>query len=146
MESKVTILLTTQYLEEADQLADRIAVIDGGTIIAEGTADELKGRVGKERLELTIRTGADFKKAVEAVDGEALQADEKRRTLSVATKGGVAEVKRVLDHLEDAGVDVEALSLHKPTLDDVFLQLTGHKAEKETAGEEETAATETKRP
>lgn len=123
-----TILLTTQYLEEADLLADKIAVIDGGKVIAEGTADQLKQQVGNERLELTIAKKSDFAKAKEVVDGEALQADSKRRTLSIAMTGGVKHLKEVLSKLEKANIEVEGLSLHKPTLDDVFLQLTGHQA------------------
>lgn len=129
-----TILLTTQYLEEADQLADKIAVIDGGTVIAEGTADELKGRVGKERLELVIAHDKDFAKALKLIDGEALSHDKQRRSLSVAVDGGAKQVKTVLDAMERASVDIESLSLHKPTLDDVFLSLTGKQA---TLAEEE---------
>lgn len=137
VEAEVTILLTTQYLEEADQLADKIAVIDEGKIIAQGTADELKSRVGKERLELTIDSGSSFEKAVEVINGEALQQDPKRRSISIATDGSVREIRRVLDHMEQAGVEIETLSLHKPTLDDVFLHLTGHKAEEGTVAEKE---------
>jgi ABC-2 type transport system ATP-binding protein len=137
VEAKVTILLTTQYLDEADKLADRIAVLDQGKIIAEGTADELKDKVGKERLELTIEEGHDFTKAAQVIDGEALQADAKRRLISIATGGTVGEVKRVLDHMAAHGIEIETLSLHKPTLDDVFLQLTGHGAVQRKAEEEE---------
>lgn len=136
VEADVTILLTTQYLEEADQLADRIAVLDGGKIIAEGTAEELKAKVGKERLELIIKAESDFEKAVQVIDGEALQHDIKRRAISLATDGSVVEVKRILDHVQQSGIEIEALSLHKPTLDDVFLNLTGHKAEEEQKEEE----------
>ncbi len=122
-----TILLTTQYLEEADQLADRIAVIDGGTVIAEGTADELKRGVGKERIEFTFSTTAAFKKALQVVgDAPALQTDEKRRTLSLANDGGVARLKELLVWFERDAIDVDSVSLHKPTLDDVFIHLTGH--------------------
>lgn len=127
VEADVTILLTTQYLDEADQLADSIAVLDGGKIIAEGTADELKQRVGKERLVLTIKD--NFEKAVSIVNGDAVLTDADARTISVAIDGGVAEIKTILDQLQAAGVAVEALSLNKPTLDDVFMQLTGHHAE-----------------
>lgn len=124
----VTILLTTQYLEEADKLADRIAVLDNGRIIAQGTAAELKSRIGKERLEIVFKDESDFKKAAETIRGQALQTDEKKRTISLATGGTVSEVKRVLDYMDKSGIEVEALSLHKPTLDDVFLDLTGHGA------------------
>jgi ABC-2 type transport system ATP-binding protein len=131
-----TILLTTQYLEEADQLADRIVVIDGGKVIAEGTADELKQKIGNERLELVIDAKSDFAKAQSIIVGEAKQVDAKRRTISIATTGGVAQLKKVLALLEAAKVDVESLSLHKPTLDDVFLNLTGRTAVAETEEDE----------
>jgi ABC-2 type transport system ATP-binding protein len=131
VEADVTILLTTQYLEEADQLADKIAVIDGGKVIAQGTSDELKARVGKERLELVLKTDADFEKAAETLHGEAIEKDKNNRTISLATDGSVKEVKRVLNYMSEAEIGVETLSLHKPTLDDVFLNLTGHKAEDE---------------
>ncbi len=136
VEADVTILLTTQHLEEADRLADKIAVIDNGKVIAEGTAAELKSRVGKERLELTLPEGSDFEKAVAVIDGEAIQTDPKRRAISLATDGSVEEVKRVLDHMAHANIGIDSLSLHKPTLDDVFMNLTGHKAEKEVQEEE----------
>lgn len=130
VEADVTILLTTQYLEEADVLADRIAVLDDGKIIAEGTSDELKQKVGKERLELVIKD--NFEKAVATIKGDAIQTIPDEGKVSVAIDGGVAEIKSILDQVEKAGVVVESLSLHKPTLDDVFLQLTGHKAEEQT--------------
>lgn len=135
VKSGITILLTTQYLEEADQLADKIAVIDGGKIIAQGTAEELKARVGKERLELVIKAGSDFEEAVRTIGGEAVQSDADSRTVSLATDGSVHEVKRVLNHMEKAGIEIESLSLHKPTLDDVFLNLTGHVAAKDETQE-----------
>ena len=128
MEEKVTILLTTQYLEEADKLADKIAVLDHGRIIAEGTADELKKRVGNERLEITIPENQSFEKALEVIDGNIVKSDKESRTISISTDGTVHEVKRVLDHMERHGVEIETLSLHKPTLDDVFLKFTGHGA------------------
>ena len=136
VEEDVTILLTTQYLEEADQLADKIAVIDEGKVIAKGTAEELKAKVGKERLELSIKASSNFNKAVEVIKGEDMQKDETKRTISVATDGSVKEVKRILDHMEHAHIEIESLSLHKPTLDDVFLHFTGHKAAEQEAGEE----------
>jgi ABC-2 type transport system ATP-binding protein len=133
-----TILLTTQYMDEADQLADNIVVLDGGRIIAEGTADSLKARVGSDRLEITIDKNSDFKKAQALVDGNSLKADPDKRTLSVASKGGVKKLREILQALEDANVTVSSVSLHRPTLDDVFLTLTGHTATKET---DESAAT-----
>lgn len=139
-----TILLTTQYLEEADQLADRVAVIDGGKVIAEGTADELKERVGKERIEFTLETDADFKKAAAVISGGSVQKDEKRKSISAANDGGVRKVKELIEKLEKAGAKVESLSLHKPTLDDVFLNLTGHGATKEEKSDD-TDAKQTKK-
>ena len=124
-----TILLTTQDMDEADHLADKIVVIDGGKIIAEGTSDELKQRVGSERLEITIAEASSFGTAKRVVDGEGLHLDSKTRTLSLATKGGVHQLKQVLSRLDEAGVGVENVSFHRPTLDDVFLTLTGHTTE-----------------
>ncbi len=123
-----TILLTTQYMEEADRLAEDIVVIDKGTVISQGTPDELKARVGSERIELVIAEGSDFAAARRAICAEGDYVDPKKRTISVATKGGVTELKGVLDRLSRDGVEVETLSLHRPTLDDVFLTLTGHAA------------------
>jgi ABC-2 type transport system ATP-binding protein len=140
MESGATILLTTQYLEEADQLADKIAVIDRGIVIAEGTADELKQKVGNDRLELAISPKSDFSKAEKLIRGVGKQVNERRRTVSIATKGGVKELTKVLNDLEKAGVAVDTLSLHKPTLDDVFLQLTGHGATSDGADSMEKEA------
>lgn len=128
-EQGTTILLTTQYLEEADKLADRIAVIDHGVVIAEGTANELKSKVGSERLELVFADSANYEKAVRSVQAEGVQTNAEAKTVSLATGGTVAEVKRVLDQLEQAGAEIDSLSLHKPTLDDVFLNLTGKNTE-----------------
>lgn len=122
-----TILLTTQYMEEADQLADRIIVIDDGKVIAEGTPDVLKARVGSDRLEITVATIAGLKKAQELIKGEGLQVDGERRVVSVASKRGVGTLKQILHELETAKIPVESVSLHRPTLDDVFLTLTGRK-------------------
>jgi ABC-2 type transport system ATP-binding protein len=107
VEGGTTILLTTQYMEEADQLADEIVVIDGGKVIAEGTPDELKAQVGSDRLE-------------------------------VATKSGVGDLKQILQKLEAAKIEVESVELRRPTLDDVFLTLTGHAATLEESGTPDT--------
>ncbi len=131
MEEGTTILLTTQYLEEADQLADRIAVIDDGRVIAYGTADELKRQVGKERVEVVIARENDFEAAAALIEGEGLVKNAEDRTVSISTDGSVREVKRILDALYEAHVEIDSMSVHKPTLDDVFLRLTGHGAKKE---------------
>ncbi len=126
VDNGTTILLTTQYMEEADQLADQIIVIDGGKVIAEGTATELKSKVGSDRLELTISRKSSFEKAKQIVDGDSMQADAESRTLSIATKRGVATLEEVLSKLKKANIKIEGISFHQPTLDDVFLSLTGH--------------------
>ena len=124
-----TILLTTQDMDEADHLADRIVVINGGKIIAEGTSDELKQRVGSERLEITVAKESNFEKAKKVVEEDSLHSDSKMRTLSLVTKGGMHQLKQVLSRLDEAGIDVENVSFRSPTLDDVFLTLTGHTSE-----------------
>ena len=136
--SGTTVLLTTQYMEEADQLADQVIVIDGGKVIAKGTADDLKAKVGADRLEIVIGQKSSIKKAQEAIKDDTLQVDEERRTLSVASKKGVQTLKEVLQKLESAKVAVETISLHRPTLDDVFLTLTGHAATIEAEEGEKT--------
>ncbi|WP_027931643.1 daunorubicin resistance protein DrrA family ABC transporter ATP-binding protein [Amycolatopsis thermoflava] len=117
----VTVLLTTQYLEEADELADRVAVIDGGRVVAEGTPASLKQRVGSERLDLTFATAEAFEVARlvlgEAHAGEGL-------VLNVPVDGA-RDVREVLERLDRAGADVVDLALTRPSLDDVFLSLTG---------------------
>lgn len=140
--SGIAILLTTQYMDEADQLADRIVVIDGGKVIAEGTADTLKAKVGSDRLEIVIAKTSNFDKARELVDGKSLQADADRRALSIASTSGVKNLKDVLQRLESAKIQVESISLHRPTLDDVFLTLTGHTAT--TTAESDGIAQKTK--
>jgi ABC-2 type transport system ATP-binding protein len=135
MAAKATIVLTTQYLEEADQLADQIAVLDHGKIIALGTADELKAQVGSERIEIIIDTDENFKKALTLITGDGLKSDAAERSISVSTDGSVREVKRILDLLFDAKIEIDNMSVHKPSLDDVFLSLTGHELPDEEAEE-----------
>jgi ABC-2 type transport system ATP-binding protein len=125
-----TVLLTTQYLDEADRLADRIAVIDSGKVIAEGTADDLKGRVGGERIEVTLTGSADPATAAAALAdmcSEAPQTDG--RTVRVNVDGRSGAVMEAARRLDRAGVGVEDIGVRRPTLDDVFLTLTGHSAE-----------------
>ena len=139
VEQGSTILLTTQYLEEADQLADKIAVLDGGKIIAEGTADELKEKVGKERIEFVFEDDIQFEKALKVINGSTVQSNKKQRTISIANDSGVKKLRDLLEKLDTAGIEVGGLSLHKPTLDDVFLNLTGHSAEAKAPQSKEEA-------
>jgi ABC-2 type transport system ATP-binding protein len=125
-----TVLLTTQYLEEADQLAARIAVIDGGRVIAEGTSDELKASVGGERLEISLAAGQDVQAAAIALKPYAIgdiKEDQSSLSLPVApTDGLTTQVVRALD---SAGVLVNDVTIHRASLDDVFFSLTGHATE-----------------
>jgi ABC-2 type transport system ATP-binding protein len=117
----VTIFLTTQYLEEADQLADRIAVLDGGRLVAEGTAEELKRGVAGGHVRLKLADAESLKAAAEAVGG---QRDDEQLALRVHSDGGVHALRSLLAQLDAAGIEVEDLSVHRPDLDDVFLALT----------------------
>lgn len=122
-----TLLLTTQYLEEADELADLIAVIDHGRIIARGTSDELKAQVGGERIEVVIHHRADIARAQQVLDrgGSRSILDEHTRKLSMPATGGPQALVQVVRDLSEVGVEIADIALRRPTLDDVFLALTG---------------------
>ncbi|MFG2139093.1 ATP-binding cassette domain-containing protein [Streptomyces sp. NPDC048650] len=130
-----TVLLTTQYLEEADQLADRISVVDGGRLVADGTADELKSATGGDRLDVVLRDGRQLGAATELLErlaavvagggAVAVAADERRLNAPVADRrAALTDAVRVLD---GAGIEVADIALRRPTLDEVFLHLTGDK-------------------
>jgi ABC-2 type transport system ATP-binding protein len=129
----VTVFLTTQYLEEADRLADRVAVMDGGKIVAEGTPAELKQQVAGHRLDLTAPDRAAFDGLVRELGTRALQPVADRLVVSVATDGSAGHVRALLDELDPGRRAVARFAVHGATLDDVFLALTGHPTEKETA-------------
>ena len=117
-----TIFLTTQYLEEADQLADRIMMIHNGTVVAEGTADELKWQLEGERVELTFADPASYRLAVG--DLTTVAAEEAKRVLAVATDGSAAQVRQLLERMDKLGAEVDKVAIRRPSLDDVFLALT----------------------
>jgi ABC-2 type transport system ATP-binding protein len=127
----VTLLLTTQYLEEADQLADEIAVIDTGKVIARGTSDALKKQVGGERLEVVVESAhiAKTLEIVSAISGIKPSLDEGLRQISAPVSTGTAALLDVLKALDAAGIHALDVGLKRPSLDDVFLSLTGHSAE-----------------
>lgn len=125
MKSGTTILLTTQYLEEADQLADKIVVIDGGKVIAEGTPTELKSKVGKDRLVLIFKDKNTYEAASKLLGKQVVDSHEKELSLSLIINGTNVDVKAVLEKLSKAKLPIESMAVSKPTLDDVFLSLTG---------------------
>ncbi len=138
-----TLFLTTQYLDEADQLADRIVVVDHGRVIADGTPLELKDRSGAASLVIAVSRPAEVERAAEIVRGEVgeihLDRDARRIT---APAEGVGALTRIAARLDEAGIDLDDIGLQRPSLDDVFLTLTGHRAESEAPGAPSDASAE----
>jgi ABC-2 type transport system ATP-binding protein len=137
-----TLLLTTQYLEEADELADGIVVIDHGGIIAQGTADELKAQVGGERIEVVVHARSELTTAAERIrpfgNGEAI-VDEHTKRITLPSAGGAQALVQVVGALNEASIAIDDIGVRRPTLDDVFLSLTGHAAVEAASSEPETA-------
>ena len=127
----VTIFLTTQYLEEADHLADRIAILDRGRLIAEGSAAELKRLVPGGHIRLRFTDEARLDAAVDAFGGS--QPDRDDLTLQIPSDGGVSSLRSVLDRLDAASIAADELSIHTPDLDDVFFALTSHDTPQEAS-------------
>jgi ABC-2 type transport system ATP-binding protein len=127
-----TVLMTTQYLDEADQLADRIVVIDDGRTVAEGTPTELKNAIGGDRIDITLRSEDDLPGAAALLargSGAEPEIDPPVRRISAAVADRVAALTEAVRALDAAGIEVEDIGLRRPTLDEVFLHLTGHPAE-----------------
>ena len=125
MKNGTTILLTTQYLEEADQLADKIVVIDNGKVIAEGTAKELKSKVGKDRLELSFKNDGALKSAEKVLGKAVIDTNDREHSATVIISDTNIDIKKTLDILSKEKIAIQSMAVHKPTLDDVFLSLTG---------------------
>ncbi|GAA2074031.1 daunorubicin resistance protein DrrA family ABC transporter ATP-binding protein [Streptomyces albiaxialis] len=148
-----TLLLTTQYLEEADRLAHDIAVVDHGKVIARGTSDQLKAQTGGERVEVVVHEREHIPAAREILERHALAGaapdacavEEHTRKLTVPVTGGAKLLAEIIRELDTRGIEIDDIGLRRPTLDDVFISLTGHAAEEATAdadAEDETKETE----
>jgi ABC-2 type transport system ATP-binding protein len=126
----VTLLLTTQYLEEADALADRVVLIDRGREVAAGTPAQLKAQVGEQRVDVIAADGAAFEQLLSQLDGRFdVKPLTEQRTISVAAPDEIADLARVAAFVEELGIGVDEIALRRPTLDDAFLALTGHATE-----------------
>jgi ABC-2 type transport system ATP-binding protein len=141
-DSGVTIILTTQYLEEADELADRIAIIDEGLVVAEGTSDELKASIGGDVITLSFYSDEDLEKAKNILTDAVQSKDELRITVA----DGASKIPEYINKLNSEGIEVSTVSASKPTLDDVFLEVTGNRLEgTEKAAEEKPTTTRKRR-
>jgi len=129
----VSVLLTTQYLQEADQLADSIAVVDGGRVVAAGTSAALKRQISDQRLDLTLADDSSFLTVVGLLGGRVITADREQRVVSVPTDGAAPGIRRLLDEIDPGGGGITGFAIHTATLDDVFLSLTGDRSRLSTA-------------
>jgi ABC-2 type transport system ATP-binding protein len=127
-DSGVTVFLTTQYLEEADRLAHRVTVLDGGRVVADGSPEQLKSRIDGGRLELTASSPAAYATLLDRLGTRAGAVEPNRLQVGVPTDGSAAHVRTLLDELDPDGDQIASFDLHRATLDDVFLSLTGHRA------------------
>jgi ABC-2 type transport system ATP-binding protein len=127
-DSGVTIFMTTQYLEEADQLASRVSVLDGGRIVADGSPADLKQQVGGQRLDLVLASPAAFEQAGRLLGGRVVSSDRRELAIGVATDGTAGHVRSLLDEIDPDRAAVQRFAVHRASLDDVFLALTGHAA------------------
>jgi ABC-2 type transport system ATP-binding protein len=136
----VTLLLTTQYLEEADALADRVVLIDRGREVAAGTPAQLKTQVGEQRVDVVAADGSEFERAGALLaDRFSVTLAPEQRTVSVSAPGEAEDLASVAGALAEAGIGVDEIALRRPTLDDAFLALTGHAAHEEAPAEEVAA-------
>ena len=137
-----TVFLTTQYLEEADQLADNVGIIDSGRIVAEGTPESLKAEIGNPHIQLQLAAGLGRRGGVDPRPDRQAAAAQGRQKVLVEVENGAADIPRVVRALDEAGIAVEALELVKPTLDDVFVEKTGYHLEEESEENAEQAPVE----